>query len=116
MNDYELVDCGEYGISIKPKLKDGEYEMTSILSPVKQKIKLPKMNSECFSIQYHTWDNSIIKTKEALGYIESSKVSLRPRYNQYAVMFFNDNDDYYWFHIPDYIFDELFEKIEGESK
>lgn len=112
MCNFELVDCGEYGISVREKLKGNEYRYGEKLDRVNKKFQLKKLNSETFTWDYHTFDNSTIKADKAIGYCESERVSMRPQKNHYAVMFFEKEIGYYWFHIWDFVFEKLFVKEE----
>lgn len=43
MSEYELVDCGQYGISIREKLKENEYRYGEKLDEPKQETKWQKL-------------------------------------------------------------------------
>ena len=110
MCDFELVDCGKYGISVREKLKENEYYYGERLDKVNKRFQLKKLNSEAFTYDYHTFDNSTIKADKVVGYCESERVLIRPQKNHYAIMFFEEDIGYYWFHIWDFVFDKLFIK------
>lgn len=119
MTEFELVDCGEFGLSIREKLKDGEYRMTDVVKQLTSKTKIKKLNSEAFTFDTHIWDNDVISTKQAIGYTESERVRFRPQEHNYAVMFFDEDIGNYWFHIPECVFEKLFicnDKNKGVNK
>lgn len=83
--------------------------------------KLPVLNSECFiyeNYESNWWSlldldysdameiSNVMRCVEkyAVGYCESSKVRLRPKFDSYAVMFEKDGERF-WFHIQKWEFE-----------
>ncbi len=83
--------------------------------------KLPQLNSECFTYENYEsgWWNLLdldfsdalevsnvmrCVKKYAVGYCDSSRVSVRPKRDSYAVMF-EKNGERFWFHIQKWEFE-----------